>query len=76
MSANWLGEFHSIKTDVHFDITAVIIVFFLFFCFLIIIICLFILLYCYQVIIVITFLTNKKMDKFALTDMLKKYPLN
>ena len=34
--------------------------------------CLFILLYCYQVIIVITFLTNKKMDKFALTDMLKK----
>ena len=32
MSANWLGEFHSTKTDVHFYVT-VVIIFFIFFLF-------------------------------------------
>ena len=42
MSANWLGEFHSTKTDVHFYVTVVIIIiiflFLFFFCFFVVVV--------------------------------------
>ena len=38
MSANWLGEFHSTKTDVHFYVTVVIIIIFFFFVFVVVVV--------------------------------------
>ena len=47
MSANWLGEFHSTKTDVHFYVTVVIIIiFFLYFFFVFVVVVFFQLLSC------------------------------
>ena len=46
MSANWLGEFHSTKTDVHFYVTVVIIIIIIIFFFVFVVVVFFQLLSC------------------------------